>query len=183
MPKLEGHIYVFTFSHFLDEKSKDPNYLRLVDAAERRGPDISNSSKFNSKSTVLIKIGYTTQTPKKRLAQWKATCGQSGFVLLTPGFNFPIKKRGGLSNLFKSLKIKDQITLKHVNKGGDGFWSSEAYKSEQNIHSIVRKKFGSGRMFCDGCKSSPKKSGVHHEWFLIPRDSLDEIWRIIDSNV
>lgn len=183
MPKSEGHIYVFTFSHFLDGNSQDPSYLRLVKSSEKREASISNSVKFNSKSMVLIKIGYTTQTPKKRLSQWKNTCGQTGFVLLRPGFNFPQKKTRGISSLFKTLRIKDMITLKHTNPEGDGFWSLEAYKSEQRIHSIVRKKFGSGKMFCDGCKSSPNKSGVHHEWFLIPKDSLNDIWAIIDSNV
>lgn len=181
MPKSEGHIYVFTFSHFVEGKDTNPEYLRLVDSAEKKRPEMSNSRRFNSKSMLLIKIGYTTQTPKRRLAQWKHTCGQPNFVLLRPGFTFPAKKRG-LSSLFKSLRISEP-RLKHVNSHGDGMWSNEAYKSEQKIHSIIRNKFGSGRMFCDGCKSTPGKSGVHHEWFLVPKDSMGEIWAIIDKNV
>lgn len=177
-----GYVYVFTFDVFLDDskRSRGADYIRLVQPGIKFASGMKSSEKFDFKMQVLIKIGFTTQTPGRRLAQWRNSCSQPGFVLLEPGYDFTRNKksRNSLLSMFKSLSIKPEAKLHNVRDSG--IYSNHPHKSEQDIHKIIRDKFGSGKMYCDGCKSSTK-SGIHHEWFLIPKSKMHTVWKIIDQ--
>ncbi|GMM29053.1 hypothetical protein DAMA08_017690 [Martiniozyma asiatica (nom. inval.)] len=184
----EGSIYVFTLEHFLSNRNSNRESLRLADASVRGRPMPETSDVFDSRKTVLIKVGYTKQDPVKRVNQWRRNCNHSDFVLLKPGTLFPkVLKDTSLIRLFARLSVADadlkfsKRKYKHMNAQSNAFFTKEVYKTEQEIHKILRKTYGSGKVFCDGCRGTTNKKGIHHEWFCVPRKEMENIWKIIEK--
>lgn len=212
-PKTEfGNIYVFTYAHMMYAKPTQMKYLNLAEPTHNNRIDLKRVSLFDPSDKILIKVGFTRKRPELRIKEWREQCGHSEFILLYPGCLVPIykeqsekKKMKTLEKLFRDLKIrpkesKDKKSIiseerstgkkyKNLNQEATCFVSPKAYLSEQNIHKILREKYGSGKLFCEGCarhkinskNQMVKTIGVHTEWFLVPRNEMHVIWDIIES--
>lgn len=208
-----GNIYVFTYAHMMHTSPTQSPYLNLAAPNANNWIDFNQVSPFDTSDMILIKVGYTRKNPETRINEWREQCKHSDFILLYPGCLVPVYKRKRekkaivkLEALFKNLKISDNKKVssktfvmskgKHtgrkykcLNNENTCFVSSDPYKSEQDIHKILREKYGSGKMYCEGCAKNKsatddrcKKSiGVHTEWFMVPRSEMEIIWDIIES--
>lgn len=206
---VRGNIYVFTYAHMMHEVPTMRPYLHLAEPTANHWINYSKTEMFDASEKVLIKVGYTRKRPETRVKEWKEQCGHSEFTLVYPGYLFPTYSKTNpeenliksLSKMFKRLSFGRPRALSgtgfghtgknyaHLNPEKTCFISAEPYQSEQNIHKILKLKFGSGKLFCDGCarnkvnpnKNSVKSIGVHTEWFLIPRNSMHIVWEVIES--
>lgn len=111
--------------------------------------------KVTSAPRVLIKIGFTTTTPEQRIEAWRRHCGHRIELVVPPR---------GHSRGFDSAKRGWPVT--------------DAHLAERHIHSTVGKLYGRGDVQCGGCDG-----GKHLEWFLVPRDSMGNVYDIISSIV
>ncbi|VEU24258.1 DEKNAAC105646, partial [Brettanomyces naardenensis] len=169
---VSGYIYIFTLAHLISPKPRKQGWLRIAEPSPDNVIDYTRSSEFRPKHDILIKVGYTSITPLKRLRQWKDHCKQH-FVLLTPDTLSSVicSKRDKMECLiheFRGLKLGHDYSQFDYQKCG--FRTERAYDAEQKIHKILRKGYGFGKLYCDGCKTS--SSGVHKEWFLVPRKDI-----------
>lgn len=125
----------------------------------------------------LIKIGYTTQTPTARLAQWQDKCRHS-ISLLAPSskghdYDYDFGQQG--------WPIKDPTLAKPI---------------EGVIHKKLWALYGKGNVLCEGCVSPSAESNgqgakdgdkarrnVHIEWFLIPNEkkAFETIYKVIED--
>lgn len=214
--KLEkrGNIYVFTYAHMMLTRPTQSQSLNLAEPTDNNWIDYNKVSPFNTSNEILIKVGYTSKKPETRIKEWREQCGHSEFILLYPGCLVPVYKNEKekrtmkkLEKMFKNLKIgskSEKETLneavmskgehtrkryKNLNQERTCFVSSSAYQSEQKIHKILRERYGSGKMYCEGCARHKnndnnrmiKTVSVHTEWFMIPRNEMGVIWDIIES--
>lgn len=109
--------------------------------------------KLLGKQSRLIKVGYTTTSPRVRLKQWQRQCGCQ-IRLVGP------KTDGGL---YDRLEFG---------------WSTERPKAaEKAAHSLLRQKYGRGLVMCGGCV------GVHSEWFLVADKDLPDAFKTIEAAV
>lgn len=77
----------------------------------------------------------------------------------------------------------------HLNATKTCFVTREPYQVEQKIHKLLRERYGSGKMYCHGCAKTHEDmyrkqvtvTGVHTEWFLIPRVEMEVVWALIES--
>ncbi|ANB13031.1 hypothetical protein AWJ20_1309 [Sugiyamaella lignohabitans] len=104
---------------------------------------------------MLVKVGQTTKTPAKRLAEWRAKC-QHPIVLLSP------LATSSASNSFDYSK--------------QGWPTVQARPTEAAIHNELRALFGKGHVECTGCKDH----GRHNEWFLVPADRIATLFETIN---
>lgn len=202
---IKGNIYVFTHAHMMSLAPSKKSYLHLADPTDNKWIDYNKTNVFNPTDKILIKVGYTRKRPENRVKEWRDQCGHSEYILLYPGCLVPIYNNDKkmilkLSKLFKAMSIskKTEHIVKthtareysHLNNEHTCFVSSEAYQTEQKIHRILRQRYGSGKMFCEGCakhkinaanQEITKIIGVHTEWFLVPRGEMGTIWDIIES--
>lgn len=106
----------------------------------------------------LIKVGYTTKEPAKRVAEWEQQCGHQ-LCLIAPRYkagNCDIEKKG---------------------------WpTSQAHAAEQRIHAYLRSQYGGGKLNCSQCLHKGK-TGIHLEWFLVPKEHLPQIFIFIDNTI
>ncbi|TID17613.1 hypothetical protein CANINC_003979 [Pichia inconspicua] len=97
-----------------------------------------------------------------------------------------------LGQFNSQVSVKMNLTgrrYKHLNEEKTCFVTTNPYQVEQNIHRILRQKFGTGKLYCEGCMKKRldlnnrlvASIGVHTEWFLIPRNHLSFLWDIIES--
>lgn len=78
---------------------------------------------------------------------------------------------------------------KHLNDERTCFVTNNPHFVEQNIHRLLRQKYGTGKLYCEGCMKQKVDSqnrvvttaGVHTEWFLIPRNQLSFVWELIEG--
>lgn len=119
----------------------------------------------------LIKIGYTTTTPKIRLQQWKRQCGHPVFLIGPEG---NATKKGFNEEMMGWPMKKNKATV-----------------VEKEIHRIMWQRYGKGTVECEGCAGGsevngadkPTKRKKHVEWFLIPNNKkvLNEVYGLVDE--
>lgn len=128
----------------------------------------------------LIKIGYTTQTPTARLAQWQEKCRHS-ISLLAPSiggrhYDYDFGVQG--------WPVKDPVLAKPI---------------EGMIHKKLWALYGKGNVLCEGCvspsaefdtdtskngdKEDKARRNVHIEWFLIPNEkkAFETVYKVIED--
>ncbi|KAG7665557.1 uncharacterized protein J8A68_000959 [[Candida] subhashii] len=157
---------------------------------------------FNSKKSpyILIKIGKTTQTVNNRILQWEKKCNHK-LTNLEPLNRHLIEKRrhdggiiSGLIRRFRRLEVRDdEEDVQYKRYKNNGFYcNSKLDLIESTIHKSLRKKYGKGDVYCIGCNQDPIKVkrktspfdtnyNVHIEWFLIPKEDLQYVYKLIDS--
>ncbi|KAG7882628.1 hypothetical protein KL938_003051 [Ogataea parapolymorpha] len=177
-----GYVYIFTLRHLIDGSPKKQTWLRQAGPNPENQINFAHTSVFDPKRHILIKVGYTTQRVRRRLSQWRERCKQD-FELLTPQtvdrvLSSNRDKLADLMERFKSLSLR---SYKKYDFNEQAFKALNAFRSEQQVHAQLRSLFGSGRLYCDGCKTA--NSGVHKEWFLVPRKDVRNIMRMIDRLV
>ena len=77
----------------------------------------------------------------------------------------------------------------YLNSARTCFLTANPYQVEQKIHKLLRERYGSGKMYCDGCAKlrlnanhhQVVTTGVHTEWFLVPRTEMGVVWALIES--
>ncbi|GMG49602.1 unnamed protein product [Ambrosiozyma monospora] len=133
-----GYIYVFTLAHLIQRKPPRETWLRSQVSESR------TSVEFEPKHDILIKVGFTTQTPEKRLSQWEAQCHQDFELITTKMLNDIVvstrDKLLGLTQDLKELTIGDFCDCYNLRM--KGFVSSDAHTSETLIHERLRKQYG-----------------------------------------
>lgn len=202
-----GNIYVFTYAHMMNPKPTKTPYLKTAAPTKNNRIDYNNTTPFDTTDEILLKIGFTRKTPEVRVEEWRQQCGHSDFILIYPGCLVPTYKKDldksvkKLSFLLEKLKIggkKEQSRANcstgkkyaNLNREKTCFVSTNPYQTEQQIHRVLREKYGTGKMYCDGCSRHKinggtenfmtKISGVHTEWFLIPRTEMHLVWETIE---
>lgn len=210
-----GHIYVFTYAHMMYSTPTEKSYLHLAAPTNTRGIDYNRTTPFDTSDKILIKVGYTRKSPEIRVNEWREQCGHSEFILLYPGCLVPTyqnlenKKKQKitlLSKMMSKLSLSNNrkrnddkeilLNRQHTGRKYTGlnstktcFVSNNPYQVEQNIHRILRGRYGYGKMFCEGCsrqkidsnKNTVKTLGIHTEWFLIPRNEMGIVWEVINE--
>lgn len=205
-----GNIYVFTYAHMMHSKPTTMPYLHLAEPTPNNWINYSKTSPFDPCDQILIKVGFTRKKPEVRIKEWREQCGHSEFILLYPGCLAPMyrsepekKSMKKLEKLFQSLKIgksskggiltplsnRTHQNYSNLNAERTCFVSPTAYQSEQRIHKILRERYGSGKLFCEGCAKHKvlasnqlaRTIGVHTEWFLVPRCEMKNVWLIIEG--
>lgn len=127
-----GYIYVYTVSHanvhVYDHQSSQFKRLQMEQEEEGTGCWTCLSC-FASPTpqTMLIKVGYTSKTPKKRMEEWKNKCMHSP-VLLGGGNGYNIEKKGWIT--------KNPLAV------------------EKEIHRMLRSRYGKGHVECHGCSGT-----------------------------
>ncbi|ODV87033.1 hypothetical protein CANARDRAFT_195296 [[Candida] arabinofermentans NRRL YB-2248] len=185
-----GYIYIFTLPHLITSHPSTEKWLRQAPSnLEQSNLSHETTQIFNPKYYILLKIGFTTQLITKRLKQWQDQCCQK-FTLVGPDSINDIissKKYKSIITLFKHMNLQKTSKLyKNYDYTSKGFKCHEsAFESEQLIHSILRKKYGFGTLYCQSTSSCSSKdhNGVHKEWFLIPRKDIAKLMTLIDETV
>mmetsp|Transcript_590 Transcript_590/g.657 ORF Transcript_590/g.657 Transcript_590/m.657 type:complete len:284 (+) Transcript_590:218-1069(+) len=201
-----GFIYVYTLTRLLVNNDKDWS-LKV-----RNLPNVSNKHRdtwvpFKSEKSpyMLIKVGMTTQTVQRRLRQWQDKCHHD-LTCLHPQKNIQTSSKIDLIIYrFKGLSIKKQpVKFRTYNEEQFGFQCPRGVNlAESEIHKMLIAKYGSGDVYCTGCKGissiedsskwklfnhklhskDPFQDGynIHVEWFLIPKKDLERVYRLIDT--
>lgn len=159
----------------------------------------TNASGRGAKKARLIKVGYTTQTPVKRLAQWKSKC-QHPIFLLGPGSTSPDHAHPNNNN--NNRKRNNNAYLYDSAMQGWPTQPQTAKAVESQIHAQLWLMFGKGSVVCEGCTKSPvdglasqsnptnkhhdqeqRKRNVHLEWFLVPdtKQALEQVYGVIQA--
>lgn len=149
-----GFIYAYTLRSFENAhvfNSKKDRFEPLL------GSGLRKLMFWNTKpKQLLIKIGYTTSTPDKRLDQWQNQCGHQ-LTLITPR----ARDAPGYDPMLHGWKCSDPHSVEHA------------------IHNKLHALYGRGQVKC----SCRKAQGIHVEWFLVPRKELANVCRVIDKIV
>lgn len=178
-----GFIYVFTLVHLIDKSPSKQPWLRMAAPTSNNTIDYKRTREFKPKHYILLKIGYTTTTPRQRIKQWQNQCHHH-YILVTPELIPKLvcsktDKIGFLVQRFQQLRIGKRKKCKNFDDINAGFHTNRAYEVEQSIHATLRKKYGFSKIYCDGCKCST--GGIHKEWFLIPRQDVGELMHMINE--
>ncbi|KAM9928625.1 hypothetical protein OXX59_001701 [Metschnikowia pulcherrima] len=209
-PKVElaiqpGYIYVYTLSSFLS-KHADGGWIQTRNLSrDKRHQDKWVDVDMRRSHKMLVKVGMTTKTPAVRIAQWEAKCNHK-LQCLYPG-SHPHLGKSGLSRMFSGLSLKENKEAKkysaYVENHHGFFVPRNILHCEQQIHQILKSKFGRGEIHCTGCydkPAAPEESqsfldmfrqkddpsaktdyNIHNEWFPIPRKKLGEVFSIING--
>lgn len=200
-----GYIYVYTLTRLLSNNDKDWS-LKV-----RNLPNVSSKHRdtwipFKSKKSpyMLIKVGMTTQTVQRRLRQWQDKCHHELTCLHPQKKIQSSSKIGLLVHRFKGLSIKKELAEYQTYSGDQfGFLCPRGVNAaESEVHKMLITKYGSGDVYCTGCKGDasnengskskalkdklhtrdPFQNGynIHVEWFLIPKKDLDSVYQLID---
>lgn len=162
--KTSGYIYIYTLdvshnnAHVYDHNkqkykslnhSKSGFFKKLVD---RLGlpPHIED---LVMSRTLMVKIGYTTKDPMRRLQEWTSKC-KHPVMLLSPPARIRVTGRFDQSKL--------------------GWPVPQVQAVESAIHTELRGLFGKGHVECEGC------TGRHNEWFLVPSGKMGVVFDTIN---
>lgn len=169
-PKLEhkqGYIYVYSLC---EGKNKG--------GRSNSNPQIFNHEKDQFESLpgnlTLVKVGYTTKTPRKRLGEWASQCQHA--IELLPNSKFPLMKR-------------HQETYDSTENG----WlihkeAKSPLSIESSVHNLLWQLFGKGHVVCEGChrniadgETRQKNGGMnrHVEWFCLDRRDVPVVYEIV----
>lgn len=158
----KGFIYVYTID-------KGHNNLHVFDAAKNRTVPLKQSEhglfcrlkaalqcRAPPERSILVKVGFTTKDPKRRLNEWRQKCQHPVHLIGPP----PTTRDAGYSH--------DDL----------GWPCMRANEAEARIHEQLGAIFGRGSTECHGCKTE-KGPGKHREWFLVPGSSISQVFGII----
>ena len=178
-----GYIYVFTLEHMLQRRPMKQDWLRMAAPTSDNIINYDKTRQLKPKHYILLKIGFTSGTPKRRLEQWRRQCKHQ-FTLVTPRMLSSIvcskkDKMHVLLHSFSRLSLQDLGKYSKFDNKNLGFHTKLAFQTEQKIHHILHEKYGFGKIYCEGCKST--KGGIHKEWFLVPREDVKNIFEKIND--
>ncbi|KAI5953080.1 hypothetical protein KGF57_004072 [Candida theae] len=196
--KGKGYIYIYTMQNFLHPPKGWTFKVKNIPNTSSRKKDQWVKFKSQSSPFILIKVGMTTQLPNVRIKQWENQCKHE-LVNIGPQNEHLIKTRLHWWQKFFCLSINDdgddsKVRVSRFKK--DGFYCEENVRVvESMIHQQLKKKYGKGDVYCSGCvaedaltKNKNKVKvplqnnyNVHVEWFLIPKQDLRDVYRIIDQ--
>ncbi|KAH3670907.1 hypothetical protein OGAPHI_000618 [Ogataea philodendri] len=130
-----GYVYIFTLAHLINGSPKKQKWLRQADPHPENRINFTETSVLDPKRNILIKVGYTTQPVKRRLAQWRDQCKQD-FQLIGPtNMNKVVcSNRDRLSELVHRMKHLSVKTFAKFDQKQHAFKVSHAYRSEQLVH-------------------------------------------------
>ncbi|AOW28814.1 hypothetical protein MEM_03275 [Candida albicans L26] len=174
-----GYIYMYTMTNFLfPPKNWSFKVKNLPDASKK-----TDWVNFNSRKShyILIKIGRTTKTPESRIQQWQEKC-QHPLTNMGPPNKHLIRKRRGLVERLACMSIDDPVYSRWKN---GGFYCRNLNLVESTIHQELWKKYGKGQVYCVTCLAEESRSEakfkIHMEWFLIPKEDIEEVYQLIDT--
>lgn len=192
-----GFIYIFTLASLLSKDKADFFKTRNLEKG-KKGEWVNFSPK--QLEYMFVKVGMTTKTVDLRLLQWEKQCNHK-LVCLHPGSGE--KLATSLVERLKRLSIrKDKFPYASFQPSDKGFYAAKSvYLAEQEIHALLKKRYGGGTVYCQGCidKAKEEQKGsrllkffkrkeaslneykVHVEWFPIPKSQLREVYRLVDS--
>lgn len=173
--KTSGYIYIYSLdashnnAHIYDHdkqkyrtlhSSKSGFFKKIADTLGSPSPEPYSLSSL-MKKPLLVKIGYTTKDPSRRLKEWEAKC-KHPIVLLAPpsSSSSRLLSKNEPTNLFDYTKL--------------GWPASQVRAVESAIHIELRGLFGKGHVECKGCM------GRHNEWFLIPSGKISVVFKTIN---
>lgn len=191
-----GFIYVYTLSSFLsrDKKGGWIQARNLINPAKNANKWVDLN--INKLELILIKVGMTTKTPAVRIMQWQMKCNHDLTCL------YPKSHKLGKNTFldaFKRLTIKEK-SYSTYDSSAYGFYVPKNIAAvEKQVHTLLKKEYGRGEIQCTGCiekNESFEKPGcvgnllaktskltlfnVHNEWFPVPKQSIDEVFGMID---
>lgn len=171
-----GLIYLYTLQDLVDPMSKKQNWVQIHKSGNKF------SKKFDPRTKLLMKIGFTTVGVMKRLQQWEKQCGHH-ISLVNPYDTWKLMDPMSLMiQNFTRLGLKTVPKFRNFKFEELGFQcDSEPLEIERQIHLILREKYGFSHVYCQGCSVQKNDFNVHLEWFLIPRKDVDKIFKIIDK--
>jgi hypothetical protein len=164
-----GFIYVYTLSHLLDSSPKKKEWLQI----QSKGSKIFET--FDPKKHILVKIGMTRGSVRKRLKQWEAQCSHK--ISIIDPYQRPKKS---LISIFQCLTVTDYYQY-YIPEQHGFQCSNKLFEVEQSIHKLVADQYGRGDVHCHGCKE--QGHGLHIEWFKVSRSDLHSIFTIIDNTI
>lgn len=141
--------------------------------------DLFRPSAGRKPRMTLIKVGYTTQTPRRRVDQWREQCRHPIRLLGPPEprrWLFGGSGGGGYAREMEGWPVRVPERARAV---------------ERAVHERLWARYGRGRVHCEGCaKAALKpgggggaggKMGTHTEWFLVPNDdkTLEHVYSVI----
>lgn len=160
-------------------------YVYSLSEGQQQGRVSSNPQIFNHEkqafenlpsNLTLIKVGYTTKTPRKRLQEWSNQCQHA--IELLPNSKYPIQRR-------------NQETY----DGSENGWliykeAKSPLAIESQVHNLLWRLFGKGHVVCEGChknivaageKTKQQKGGMnrHVEWFCLDRRDVPVVYEIV----
>ncbi|ODV70846.1 uncharacterized protein CYBJADRAFT_169905 [Cyberlindnera jadinii NRRL Y-1542] len=167
----KGFIYVYTLEHLLEKSPKRQEWLQIQPLNSKE------FQPFNPKKHILIKVGMTRGSVEKRVRQWQVQCNHK-IVIVDPYEHIGSQS---LVTMFKCLSVEEDYN--HYNTIDKGFKCSQnLFKVEQLIHNKLRDQYGRGDVHCKSCEDQGR-SGLHVEWFKIPKKSLKKVYTLIDTTI
>lgn len=198
-----GFIYLYTMASLLNKEKGE--WLRTRNLLGSRKDEWTTVNPLKHKM-MLVKVGMTTQKVDDRIKQWESKCGHK-LVCLHPNASLP-KSGLSLTDYFRKLTISKSpsASLASFRATDRGFFvPRNVWHAEQEIHGELKKLFGRGDVYCQGCMEdkghhelstgltglfkknnsddfiSRRDYNVHTEWFPIPLKRMDDVYHIIDS--
>lgn len=164
----QGYIYVYS----------------LCEGKKKGGRVNANPQIFNHErqafeslpaNLTLVKVGYTTKTPRKRLQEWSKQCQHA--IELLPNPKYPIQRR-------------NQETYDASENGWLIYKEAKSPQAiETQVHNLLWQLFGKGHVVCDGCHKNISDGEVrtrtdngmnrHVEWFCLDRRDVPVVYEIV----
>uniref|UniRef100_A0A0L0NPL1 DUF1766-domain-containing protein n=1 Tax=Candidozyma auris TaxID=498019 RepID=A0A0L0NPL1_CANAR len=197
--KKAGFIYLYTLASLMQKDGGKFFKTRNLEPT-RKNEWVDFSPK--RLDYMFVKVGMTTKTVDLRLLQWEKQCNHK-LVCLHPGYE---GQEQSLVEKLKRLSITRRRYDKHsystFQVSDKGFYAARnVWLAEQEIHALLKKRYGGGPVYCQGCVESAHEGKLHRflqffrrkedllsanykvhvEWFPIPKKELREVFRIVDS--
>lgn len=142
-----GYIYIYTFEHLLAPKKQQKDWLQIKKLG---GQDWEL---FDGSRDIFIKVGFTTRRVETRISEWELKCGHK-FCAVGPG-SFKVS---GLGNKVRHLVSRPKF--QNFSEAAGGFVVAQnVFQAEQQIHQLLRQRYGRGDMLCAGCRGGPSGPG------------------------
>ncbi|ABN65949.2 predicted protein [Scheffersomyces stipitis CBS 6054] len=182
-----GYIYIYTMSELLNSRK---SWLQTRNLPNTKPSHKHKWKDFDAGKSpyMLVKVGMTSGTVARRLAQWQNQCHHD-ITVLGPATEEIVElkfKSAAIASRFNSPKPYSTFR-------NNGFFCGRNLKSaESEIHRLLRAKYGNGDILCTGCatpdsrkpnKDVPFRSeyNIHVEWFLVPKSDLEYVYSVINS--
>lgn len=194
-----GFIYIYTLASLLNKGGGEFFKTRNLEPSSN-GKWVNYSPQ--KLEYMFVKVGMTTKTVEVRLQQWEKMCNHK-LVCLHPGCE---GQEQSLVAKLKRLSLSrrhDKYDYRTFQMSDKGFYAARnVWLAEQEIHALLKKRYGGGPVYCQGCieQAKEEKKGhrilqffrrkedlpgkeykVHVEWFPIPKTEIREVFKIVDS--
>lgn len=165
-----GYIYIYTLQKFFDRNQK--NWFVTRNLPNTHNTEWTNYQ-YNESPYIFVKIGMTSQPVQVRIKQWENKCKHE-IKLLGPKQGPKRVVIENLHTLFKNLTLHPYKSFRD-----DGFYTKDISHTELEIHQQLHTCYGKGVVFCKNC--STDAYNIHIEWFLVPKNKLNNVYRLIDK--